>query len=63
MENQEKEVIKNDEYYWNQFTPAGTRYSIPLLDASKASYKRKYIEYMKLREKKPQTFEKILNWD
>lgn len=65
MQDQETEIeaVKNDEYYWNIKDTNGRRFSIPLLDPTKASYKRKYIGYMKLREQKPHIFEKILNWD
>ena len=62
---QESSPVSNntDEYYWNMKTPKGVRYNIPLLDASKPDYKRKYIEYMKIKEQKPRVFDKIMSWE
>ena len=41
----------------------GMRYSIPLLDYNSPSYFREYSEYMKILERDPATFERILRWD
>ncbi len=60
--NQEDE--KDDDYYWNMVDPkSGKRYTIPFLKETDPAYRVKYIDYMKLKERDPATFEKILNWD
>jgi hypothetical protein len=41
----------------------GFSYDIPYLKFSDPEYLFKYIDYMKLKEKNPEEFEKILRWD
>ena len=57
-------VIKNDAYYFNVVDDrSGSRFSIPMLDSGAPGYFYKYVNYMQLRERSPETFEKVLNWD
>lgn len=56
-------VIKNDEYYFSLIDDNGYRYSIPFLNTSDQDYYSKYINYMKIKERSPDTFEKIARWD
>jgi hypothetical protein len=41
----------------------GMRYDIPLLDRNSASYFFDYSDRMKLKERDPATFERMLRWD
>ena len=57
-------VIKDDSYYFNMKDPkSGSRYDIPMLSRIDPEYYFKYIYFMKLKERSPDTFEKILRWD
>ena len=56
-------VTKNDEYYFNLIDDSGFRYSIPLLNTNDQDYYSKYINYMQIMERSPDTFEKIVRWD
>ena len=53
----------SDEYYFNQVDPVtGIKFDIPLLDRQDPDYRAKYIEYMKMREKQPEKFKKVISW-
>jgi len=41
----------------------GRRFDIPMLSRFSANYYYQYISYMKMKERQPDTFDKILNWD
>ena len=56
--------FKNNAYYANIKNPkTGFSYNIPMLRFDDPEYINKYIEYMKMKEEKPEQFQKILNWD
>lgn len=56
--------FKNNAYYANMKNPkTGFSYNIPMLRFDDPEYINKYIEYMKMKEEKPEQFQKILNWD
>ena len=56
--------VERDQYYYNIMNPdTGRRFDIPMLITTSPSYYYKYIEFMKLRERSPDTFEKVLSWD
>ncbi|CCH50072.1 DUF4116 domain-containing protein [Pseudodesulfovibrio piezophilus] len=58
------QVEKNDSYYYNMLDPrTGLRYDIPLLSPIDPKYYWEYIYRMKLKERAPNTFEKMLRWD
>lgn len=53
-----------DEEYFNMLNPeTGLRYDIPMVSPVDPTYYFKYIYYMKLKERSPDTFQKILNWE
>lgn len=53
-----------DEDYFNMLNPeTGLRYDIPMISPVDPTYYFKYIYYMKLKERSPDTFQKILNWE
>lgn len=60
---------KNTEYtdegkYFNMKDPdTGERYDIPLLAVSDPNYFGKYVSYMKMKEKTPEIFKRIMNWE
>lgn len=64
-EYEEKESNQNDDsYYFNMVNPdTGKRYDIPMLSPIDPDYYYQYVNYMKIKETSPDTFEKILNWD
>lgn len=56
--------FKDNAYYANMKNPkTGFSYSIPMLKFDDPEYINKYIDYMKMKEEKPEQFQKILNWD
>ena len=56
--------LEEDQYYWNMKDPrSGRRYDIPMLNSLDGDYYFKYIEFMKVKERSPDTFDKVLNWD
>ena len=56
--------FKTNAYYANKKDPkTGFSYNIPMLRFDDPEYINKYIEYMKMKEEKPEQFQKILNWD
>lgn len=57
-------IDKNERYYFNMVDPRnGARYDIPLLIPSAPDYYSKYVHFMKIKERSPNTFERILRWD
>lgn len=59
-----KKLPNPDSYYFHMLDPrSGYRYDIPMLMRSEPAYFYKYVDYMKLKERSPDTFEKILRWD
>lgn len=57
-------VTKDNNYYCNLVNPRnGLRYDIPMLMSNDPMYYIKYIDYMKMKEQSPDTFEKMLRWD
>lgn len=53
-----------DKDYFNMLNPeTGLRYDIPMTSPVDPTYYFKYIYYMKLKERSPDTFQKILNWE
>ncbi|MDQ7058625.1 MAG: hypothetical protein Q9N62_09345 [Ghiorsea sp.] len=66
--NKPKPVFKSrheeDQYYYNMVNPQnGMRYDIPMLNILDPEYYYKYINFMKMRERSEETFNKMLNWD
>jgi len=60
---EEKPKQKTDAEYLNMKDPkTGLAYNIPFLNFLDPDYAKKYIEFMKLKEKNPDQFKKILNW-
>ena len=56
--------IKDDNYYFNMVDPeTQNRYNIPMLSPVDPGYYYEYIYYMKMKEKTPDTFNKILGWE
>ena len=55
-------VTKDNCYYWHSFTDDGYRYDIPLLMPTDPRYYFKYIYFMRIKERSPDTFKKIINW-
>lgn len=68
-ENEETKVyVKKtksiDEQYFNIVNPeTGLRFDIPMVSPVDPNYFFQYIYYMKLRERSPETFQNILNWE
>jgi hypothetical protein len=55
---------KTNNEYFDTFDPRnGMRFDIPMLNTTDPRYYYKYIDYMKMREQSPDTFEKVLSWD
>jgi len=55
---------EEDIYYWNMKDPlTGHRYDIPMLNRMAGDYFYQYINYMKMRERSPETFETMMRWD
>lgn len=53
-----------DSTYYNTLNPdTGLRYDIPMLSPLDPGYYFKYIYYMKLKERSPETFAKLTNWE
>lgn len=49
---------------WNTVNPeTGMRFDIPMLNFLDPMYKIKYINYMKLKEEKPEEFERLMQWN
>lgn len=68
-ENEETKVYVEktksiDEQYFNIVNPeTGLRFDIPMVSPVDPNYFFQYIYYMKLRERSPETFQNILNWE
>ena len=59
-----KSLPNPDNYYYNMIDPrSGYRYDIPMLMRDDPEYYGKYIDFMQLKERSPDTFEKVLRWD
>ena len=56
-------VYPDHKYYMMMNPVTGRRYDIPMLSSLDPEYYFKYIYYMKINERSPDTFEKILRWD
>jgi hypothetical protein len=57
-------IEKDDAYYYANVNPKnGLRYDIPLLIPTDPDYYSKYVYNMKLKERSPNAFDKILRWD
>jgi len=55
---------KSDAEYFDVLDPkTGLRFDIPMLSRVDPGYFFKYIYFMKIRERSPDTFERILRWD
>ena len=55
---------KSDMEYFNVLNPGnGCRYDIPMLSDEDPEYFSQYVNFMKIKESQPQTFERIMNWD
>jgi len=54
---------KDDDYFATVDPKTGRRFNIPMLSTKDKQYFVKYVKYMKIREQKPEYFEKILNWE
>ena len=55
--------MSNAEYFDIIDPSTGVRYDIPMLASTDPDYFHSYIYYMKMRERSPETFERILNWE
>lgn len=55
---------KTDEEYFATVDPkTGFKYRIPMLLTTSPTYVADYINYMKLRDQKPEEFERIMGWN
>lgn len=55
---------KTNSEYFDTFDPeTGLRFDIPMVSPNDPDYFYTYIYYMKLRDRAPETFERILNWE
>lgn len=55
---------EENQYYYNIVNPQnGMRYDIPMLNTRDSDYYFKYINFMKMKERSEETFNKVLNWD
>ena len=56
-------IIKDNAYYAYMKDPkTGFAYNIPLLRFDDPNYIFKYIDYMKMKEEKPEQFKRIMEW-
>lgn len=62
-EENKTETRTNKEYFAETDPKTGKRYSIPMLNTKNPQYFTRYVEYMKLKEKHPEQFQKIMNWE
>lgn len=61
---QTEEQKMTDLDYWEIKNPdTGYRYDIPHLDKESGTYVWDYIAMMKLKERQPGTFDRIINWE
>lgn len=61
---QQKNTKMSNAEYFDIIDPnTGVRYDIPMLASTDPDYFHSYIYYMKIRERSPETFERILNWE
>jgi len=51
------------EYFAEVDPTTGLRYLIPMLNAKDPHYFQKYVKYMVLKEKNPQEFKRIMEWN
>ncbi len=59
-----KSTQEENSYYYNMVNPQnGMRYDIPMLNTLDPDYFFKYVNFMKIKERSPETFEKMLMWD
>ncbi len=67
LQNDEKllsYVTKDNSYYFDLVDPRnGYSYDIPMLKRTDPAYFYRYVDYMKMKEQSPDTFEKMLRWD
>ena len=57
-------VTKNRSYYFDMIDhQTGFRYDIPMLDTMDPDYFAKYVRFMQIKERSPDTFDKIQRWD
>lgn len=55
--------VKSNDYYFNIVNPdTGRRYDIPMLSTADPDYYFRYVKAMRMKEKQPETFEKLINW-
>jgi len=54
---------EENQYYYNIVNPKnGLRYDIPMLTTRDPDYYFKYVNFMKMKERSEETFNKVLNW-
>jgi len=59
-----EEYHYEDQYYMDIIDPRnGKPYNIPLLTMQDPEYLSQYAYFMRLKERDPVAFEKILNWE
>ena len=54
---------KDNKYFEILNPDTGLRFDIPLLSPLDPDYYYNYIYYMKLRERSPETFNKLIGWE
>jgi len=60
---QDTSINKTDFEYFQEKDEDGLSFDIPLLSKTDPLYFRKYVYYMKLKEKSPETFKKVIGWE
>jgi len=55
---------KTDSEYFDEINPdTGLKYDIPGLSYTDNNYFFEYVRYMKMKEKNPEKFKQIINWN
>jgi len=55
--------LTDNEYFAIVNPKTGLRFDIPMLVGNDPHYYAKYVEYMKLRQKNPEEFNRIMEWN
>ena len=62
-ENDHSRVISDAEYFDTINPDTGFKYDIPMLSTSDPDYFFQYVYFMKLKERAPESFERMMNWE
>jgi len=62
-EDEKKTEKRTDNEYFAEVNPKNNlRFDIPMLMGNDPQYFVRYVKYMKLKEEKPDEFQRIMNW-